>query len=45
MKETHRISPGGAAASVLAPYALLCCLMVVAAGALVMTARQALGQP
>ena len=45
MKETHRISTGGAAASVLAPYALLCCLMVFAAGALVMTARQAVGQP
>jgi hypothetical protein len=25
LKETHRIAPGGAAATVLAPYALLCC--------------------
>ncbi len=25
LKETHRIQPGGAAAAVLAPYALLCC--------------------
>ena len=25
LKETHRIAPGGAAAAVLAPYALLCC--------------------
>jgi hypothetical protein len=25
LKETHKIAPGGAAATVLAPYALLCC--------------------
>ena len=35
LKETHGITPGGAAATVLAPYLLLCCLCcggVVAAG-------------
>jgi hypothetical protein len=45
LKETHRISTGGAAASVLAPYALACCLIVFAFGALFITARQAVGQP
>jgi hypothetical protein len=29
LKETHRIAPGGAAAAVLAPYALLCCAACV----------------
>jgi hypothetical protein len=44
MRETHRISPGGAAASVLAPYALFCCLFVVAMFGFVMTLRQAMGR-
>jgi Yip1-like protein len=43
MKITHRISSGGAAATVLAPYALFCCLIFVAAGALVMTMRNVMG--
>ena len=43
MKETHRISSGGAAATVLAPYALFCCLMVLAMGALALTMRNVLG--
>src|SRR5207245_9632276 len=29
LKEPHRIAPGGAAAAVLAPYALLCCAACV----------------
>jgi hypothetical protein len=29
LKETHRIAPGGAAAAVLVPYALLCCAVCV----------------
>jgi hypothetical protein len=44
MKETHRISTGGAAATVLAPYAILCC--VIFAGAMsmaMMTMRNAVG--
>ena len=43
LKETHRISSGGAAATVLAPYALICCLMVVAVAALAMTMRSVMG--
>jgi len=43
MKETHRISTGGAAATVLAPYALFCCLLSVASAALMMTMRNAMG--
>ena len=43
MKETHRISSGGAAATVLAPYALFCCLMVVAGAALALTMRNVMG--
>jgi hypothetical protein len=43
MKETHRISTGGAAATVLAPYALLCCLMLVAGALMVMTMRNVMG--
>ena len=31
LKETHRIAPGGAAAAVLVPYALLCCAACVLA--------------
>jgi len=44
LKETHRISAGGAVASVLAPYLLFCCLGIVASFGLAMTLRQALGQ-
>jgi len=43
MKETHRISTGGAAATVLAPYALICCLGAAAGAALVMTMRNVMG--
>lgn len=43
MKETHRISTGGAAATVLAPYALFCCLMVAAGAALALTMRNVMG--
>ena len=43
MKETHRISSGGAAATVLAPYALFCCLIFAAGLAMVMTMRNAMG--
>ena len=43
MKETHRISSGGAAATVLAPYALFCCLMVAAGAALALTMRNVMG--
>jgi hypothetical protein len=45
LKETHRISAGGAAASVLAPYALFCCLTFVVAFGLAMKVRQVMGQP
>ena len=45
LKETHRISTGGAATSVLAPYAVLCCLLLGASLVLAMTVRQTLGQP
>lgn len=41
LKETHRISTGGAAASVLAPYLLFCCLGSVG---LAMILSRALGQ-
>src|SRR5207245_7020480 len=34
MKITHRISAGGAAASVLAPYLVLCCGLFLAFGAM-----------
>jgi hypothetical protein len=44
LKETHRITPGGAAASVLAPYALFCCLLLAASFALAMTFKQTMGQ-
>lgn len=43
MKETHRISTGGAAATVLAPYAVFCCLLSAAGTALVMTMRNVMG--
>ena len=45
MKITHRISAGGAAASVLAPYLVLCCVLFVAFGAMALALRGALGQP
>ena len=45
MKVTHRISAAGAAASVLAPYFVLCCLMFVAIGTLTLALRRAVGQP
>ena len=44
LKETHRMSTGGAAASVLAPYAVLCCVLSLAMGALVTTAMRAMGK-
>jgi hypothetical protein len=44
LKETHRISPGAAAASVLAPYALFCCLLFAAIFALAMAVKGAMGQ-
>ena len=43
MKQTHRISSGGAAATVLAPYALFCCLIIAALGALAMTMHNVMG--
>ena len=43
MKQTHRISTGGAAATVLAPYLLFCCLISAAGGALVMVLRNTMG--
>lgn len=44
LKITHRISSGGAAAAVLAPYVIFCCLGVLAAAAMAMSLRGALGQ-
>jgi hypothetical protein len=43
MKETHKISTGGAAATVLAPYGLFCCLILVAVLALAFTMRNVMG--
>jgi hypothetical protein len=43
MKETHRISSGAAAATVLTPYALFCCLLPVAALLLALTMRNVMG--
>ncbi len=43
MKQTHRISAGGAAATVLTPYFLLCCLIFAATGALLMVLRNTMG--
>lgn len=43
LKETHRISTGGAAATVLTPYIALCCLGVVAMGMLAATLRNVMG--
>ena len=45
MKVTHRISTGAAAASVLVPYFVLCCVLFVAMGTLAMALRNAVGRP
>jgi hypothetical protein len=45
VKITHGISAGAAAASVLAPYLVLCCLMFFALGSMMMALRGALGRP
>jgi len=45
MKITHGISTGAAAASVLAPYLVLCCAMFFAMGALMMALQGGAGQP
>jgi len=45
MKVTHRISAAGAAASVLVPYFVLCCLMFAALGTLTLALRRAVGEP
>jgi hypothetical protein len=45
MKVTHRISTGGAAASVLVPYVVLCCVTFLAMGTLAMALRNAVGRP
>ncbi|HTO96958.1 MAG TPA: Yip1 family protein [Myxococcales bacterium] len=42
MKVTHRISTAGAAASVLVPYLLICCLGFLAMGTLAVTLRNTL---
>jgi len=44
LKQTHRISPGGAAGVTLAPYVLVCCLAVVASVATAMRLGQ-MGTP
>jgi len=41
LKVTHRISTGAAAAAVLAPYFVLCCVMFLAMGSLMMALRSA----
>jgi hypothetical protein len=45
IKITHRISSGAAAAAVLAPYLVLCCLTFLAAGSFAMVWRRAVSQP
>jgi hypothetical protein len=45
LKQTHRISPGGAAGVTLAPYLLICCLGVVASIATAMRMGQMMGTP
>jgi hypothetical protein len=42
MKETHKISSGGAAATVIAPYVLFCCLIVSAGIVLALAMRGAM---
>jgi len=44
LKETHRISTGGATATVLTPYVAICCLIFVAAAAMAMVFRNVMGQ-
>src|SRR5205823_13600753 len=41
LKVTHRISTGAAAAAVLAPYFVLCCVMFLAMGSLMMALQNA----
>ncbi|MGZ6142137.1 MAG: YIP1 family protein [Myxococcales bacterium] len=43
LKETHRISTGGAAATVLTPYVALCCLAMVVGGAMALVIRNVMG--
>ena len=45
MKVLHRASTAGAAASVLVPYLLICCLTFVAFGTAMVTMRRAMGAP
>ncbi|MGE5047512.1 MAG: YIP1 family protein [Deltaproteobacteria bacterium] len=45
LKQTHRISPGGAAGVTLAPYLLICCLAMVAIAATAMRMGQMTGTP
>jgi len=45
MKVIHRASPAGAAASVLLPYLVLCCLGFLAFGAAMVTLRRVTGSP
>ena len=44
LKETHRISTGGATATVLTPYVAICCLIFVAAAAMAMVFRNVMGR-
>ena len=43
LKQTHRISSGGAAATVLTPYLLLCCLILAVGGAMALVVRNVMG--
>ncbi len=43
LKEMHRASPGGAAAAVLAPYAVLCCMLFGAGLLLAMALQKKMG--
>lgn len=45
LKQTHRISSGGAAGATLAPYLLICCLGVLASVAAAMRMGQTMGTP
>ncbi|HET9753021.1 MAG TPA: YIP1 family protein [Myxococcales bacterium] len=45
LKQTHRISPGGAAGVTIAPYLLICCLGLVASLATALRMGQAMGTP
>ena len=44
LKETHGITPGGAAATVLAPYALICCLCTGSVVAAALAIGRGMGQ-